>query len=307
VRGNARISHNGGEWISRREVIMIQNFVLVISYLGVLLFGGCFGRDGAKPRVGVDANDTYIFVQLTDNHLGLNPKNSIVTERLVQAINNYETQHPIEFISITGDLVSDAKYDAALGDFRSIRSKSNYPVYVVAGNNEFDLHSAGKINSDGVERNAKTWKENFGEFNYCVDIRNVRFVFISLECLVYGVNIQGCDIYKWLDAKLNEARSCDKHIIIFTHTPVVKNYYEGKLTSPYREQEYERLKKLLNEYHVAAVIAGHFHFEELDMLGDVPVYVCPSSVDFECGRGRFRVYEYDADKNILKYKTFEIQ
>lgn len=285
---------------------MIKKTCLIVNFLTMLFVAGCFCRTGAEPKIS-DQNDTYIFIQLTDNHLGLYPQCSVITGKLIEEINKYKAQKPIEFIAVTGDLISDGKYDLALKDYKSVREKSNYPIYVVAGNNEYDLHGALTTDKKVVNKNAKIWKENFGQFNYCVDIRKVRFIFVSTESLVYGVNIEGCDVYKWLEARLIEARSSSKDIIIFTHTPVVKNYYEGRMSSPYPDDEYEKLKKLVTKYHVNAIITGHFHMEELDRAGDVPVYVCPASVNFPCGSGKFRVYEYNAKTKFLKYMTFEIQ
>jgi predicted phosphodiesterase len=285
---------------------MIKKIGIITSCLIIPFLAGCFSRAGSGLKVTDDQNDTYIFVQMTDNHLGYNPQSWPITERLINEINRYKAQKPIEFIAITGDLFDSIDNNSVLADFKCIRGQSNYPVYVLAGNHEFDLDTGKNVTKETVARNARKWSDNFGQFNYCVDIGKVRFVFLTTECLLSGSNIEGCEIYEWLEAKLREARSSSKRIIIFTHRPIVKDYYEGKWISPYPEGDYEKLKELVNKYHVNAIVAGHFHMEELYITGRVPVYVCPASVN-PCGSGKFRVYEYDAKADFLKYLTFEIQ
>jgi predicted MPP superfamily phosphohydrolase len=286
---------------------MIKKTGIVVSCLTILFVAGCFCRNGSGLKTAGDQNDTYIFIQLTDTHLGYNPQCSVITKKLIEEINKYKAQKPVEFIVVTGDLFDDLKDDSVLEDYKSIRKKSSYPIYAVAGNHEFDLHTGNQTDKETVNTYTKKWKENFGEFNYCVDIRKVRFIFVSTESIATGMNIEGCEVYNWLEAKLIEAKNSSRDTIIFTHRPILKNYYEGKWASPYPDKVYERLRTLVNKYHVSAIVAGHFHMDELYMTGNVPVYVCPASMNLPCGIGRFRVYEYDEKTNFLKYMTFEIQ
>jgi predicted MPP superfamily phosphohydrolase len=290
-----------------KERQVIKKACIIINCLTILFVAGCFYRTGSVPKIAGDQNDTYIFVQLTDNHLGLDPKCSVISEKLIEEINKYKAQKPIEFIAFTGDLFNNLKDDSVLEDYKSIRKKSSYSIYVVAGNHEFDLDTGNQTDKETVNKYAAKWKENFGEFNYCIDVKKVRFIFVSTESIANGVNIEGCEVYQWLEAKLIEARSSSRDIIIFTHRPVVKDYYEGRWVSPYPDEVYERLGNLINKYHVNAVVAGHFHMDDLFTTGNVPVYVCPASVNLPCGSGRFRVYEYNARTKHLNYMTFEVR
>ena len=286
---------------------MIKNLFVIVNCLTMLFVVGCFGKGRLKPIAIEAQNDIYIFVQLTDNHLGADPKCSKITENLIKEINKYKDQRPIDFIAITGDLFDGRQYNSALDDYKYIQKKSDFPIHALAGNHDYNLQRAGIADKAVGGRNAELWKENFGAFNYYVDIRNVRFIFMSTECLISGIDTEKNDFYKWLEARLDEASGCSKDIIIFTHMPIVKNFYKGRLSSAYSEHEYQKLEQLLQKYKVNAIVAGHFHFEELDMLGNIPVYVCPASVNRLCDSGKFRVYEYNTKNKFLKYKTFEIQ
>jgi hypothetical protein len=79
------------------------------------------------------------------------------------------------------------------------------------------------------------------------------------------------------------------------------------MSSPYPDEEYDQLKTLLNQYAVNASIAGHFHVDELQYTGDVPVYVSASSLNYGSPLGFYRLYEYDANTDRLTYQTITVR
>ncbi|MDY6906314.1 MAG: hypothetical protein SWH61_16705 [Thermodesulfobacteriota bacterium] len=52
----------------------------------------------------------------------------------------------------------------------------------------------------------------------------------------------------------------------------------------------EKWKTLINTYNVKAIVAGHFHRDELHWLGDVPVYIAPPVAGYWGRKAAFRIY-----------------
>jgi UDP-2,3-diacylglucosamine pyrophosphatase LpxH len=63
--------------------------------------------------------------------------------------------------------------------------------------------------------------------------------------------------------------------------------------------------KLINSYNVKAVIAGHFHRDELHWLENVPLYVSSPVAGYWGRQATFRIYEYSNGK--IGYRTQYIE
>ena len=181
--------------MEKKKCILIACFVM-------LFVAGCFDGQTLDSKTTDNLDDVYIFVQLTDNHLGYKPLCVPVTRKVIEEINRYKAQRPIDFIALTGDLVRIGKYDLVMEDYKAIEKTSKYPIYEVTGNTEFGPDKSTNIDVENVEKCGQMWKEHFGELNYCVDIRDVKFVFVSSQNLIYDFNIDECDVYQWLETQL---------------------------------------------------------------------------------------------------------
>ncbi|MEE8584025.1 MAG: metallophosphoesterase [Acidobacteriota bacterium] len=99
---------------------------------------------------------------------------------------------------------------------------------------------------------------------YSFDVKGYHFIALdSLEHLgtdprwgnVFRARL-GEEQLRWLEADLKPQRGC-KGIIVFTHQPLWYNW-----------GSWERVHRLLSQYPVRAVIAGHFHYSQRDALLD---------------------------------------
>jgi predicted phosphodiesterase len=233
------------------------------------------------------AGDPVYFVQLTDTHFGQGDH----FERgraAVEAINALPAE--IAFVVITGDIMHDCITDSNQVDRTlGILEKLNAPVYFVAGNHD--------LLKNAPEETAAAFTNRFGPLISSAQYGGVQFVFVCTEPLSGGVRIRGYDPLRELDALLTECPA-----VVFHHTPSVDDFYNNRQHAGWgRSDEGRRWAELLNRNHVLAVIAGHFHHDELCWLGDVPLHVGPPLSGRLGRQAAFRIYEYRDGK--IGYRT----
>uniref|UniRef100_A0A915KAN7 Uncharacterized protein n=1 Tax=Romanomermis culicivorax TaxID=13658 RepID=A0A915KAN7_ROMCU len=134
-----------------------------------------------------------------------------------------------------------------------------------------------------------------GSLAYSFDIGNIHFVqlqnYPSYEnywySKVYSRNSSDYCPYKgmitfnirssldWLENDLREASTQDKHIVLCFHDPC--EYFKFDAGA-------ERFKRLIIEYHVAGIFAGHFRYKHgiyrhfPKRYADVPIFACGAPI-----------------------------
>jgi calcineurin-like phosphoesterase family protein len=221
------------------------------------------------------AGDPVYFVQLTDTHFGQGDGFER-GQTAVEAINALPAG--ISFVVITGDIMQDCITDSNQVNrvFQTLE-KLKVPVHFVPGNHD--------LLKNTPEQTVAVFTNRFGPLISSVEYGGVQFVFVCTEPLTGGVQIPGYDPLQELDALLTECPA-----VVFHHVPLTKNSETGK-----------RWAALLNRHHVLAVIAGHFHHDELIWSGNIPVFVGPPLSGRLGRQAAFRIYEYRDGK--IGYRT----
>lgn len=231
--------------------------------------------------IAASAEDRFYFVQITDTHWG-SREGLALTSRAVAAIN--EIPLKFEFIVHTGDVTADAIADSnVVAKGLAIMKRLPAPVYYVPGNHDI-------LRGDASET-AQLFKRHFGPVSQRVDVGGVVCLFFYSEPLTSDHRIKGYDAKEWLDGNLKAAGR--KPVLLFQHIPAVYDV-RGQAGENAWADSYGPawLRFFERNPQVKAVIAGHFHRDELHWVGTTPVYVASSIADFWGRQASFRVYEY---------------
>jgi DNA repair exonuclease SbcCD nuclease subunit len=233
------------------------------------------------------AGEPFFFVQVTDAHMGQDDHFERMREVVRQIV---ELPMDIEFVVLTGDVVDDCITDSEIVDqvFQTLEPL-RVPVHFLPGNHD--------ILEENIAETTAAFTNRFGPLISSAEYGGVRCVFVYTEPLTGEVEIPGYDPLNALEPLL-----AGQDVLVFHHTPSVDSFYNGKAHTGWGRKEVGPLwVDLLNFYDVKAVIAGHFHSDEMHWLGEVPLFVCPP-VSGRFGRqGSFRIYEYDDGQ--ISYRT----
>ena len=230
----------------------------------------------AEPR-----SPHFYFVQVTDTHWGALDGLSL-TRQIADAVNDLPL--PVEFVVHTGDMLSDSigKEDVVDKGLAAMRL-FKMPVHYVPGNHD--------IQKKRPKSTAALYRKYFGPVSSTAEYQGVVCLFFYSEPLAGGPRLDGYDPLDWLNGQLKQAG--DKPVLIFQHTPVVKDFVKSKNYPGWSDESRDTLESVLRRSpQVKAVIAGHFHRDELHWLGDTPLYVGSPVARFWERQPSFRIYEY---------------
>ena len=262
----------------RNSRMLFVPIALLLAAVAVLT--GCVGSGGGAR---------FYFVQITDSHFG-SGDNDARMQQTVDAINALPMK--IEFVVHTGDITADnILNERVVATATSTLARIRVPVHWLPGNHDILAKNPGPTLS--VYTNA------FGPLCSRFENNGVVFLLLDTEPLRKPIRIEGYDPMSWLSSALKEAGG--KPVVICHHTPPVDDFYGNRMHPGWNKDARERWQRLLNSANVKAVLAGHFHRDELHWLGDVPLYVASSVADYWGRQGSFRIYEYDNGR--LSYRT----
>jgi Icc-related predicted phosphoesterase len=259
---------------------------LALVLLALWFIGGCAGQQTVQTP-----HTHFYFVQMTDPHFGL-PDTAERAARCVDEINTLPM--PIECVVVTGDITMNDILDPNVtSEARSIIRKVKPPVYWLPGNHDIDPKN--------LAATVSAYKKNFGPLCSKAEYHGVVFLFVYTEPLKIGFNVEGLDVYKWAESEIIAAGR--KPVIIFHHSPSVDDFYSGKFHTGWKADAQAKWHKLIESHkNIKAVIAGHFHRDELHWIGDTPLYICPPVASlFDMSVVSYRIYEYSDGK--LGYHT----
>lgn len=240
-----------------------------------------------------DTNDPLYFVQITDTHFGRQWHHERL-EKAITAINKLPM--PVACVIHTGDVGADnmdqpEKVNAGF----KILKKLKPPLHMLAGNHDI----LPKRPTSTLEASLK----RIGPLCTKVDYHGVRFLLIYTEPLAGRINIPGYDPIKWLSSELQNAGNLP--VIVCHHRPSINDFYNNRVQSGWPEPQQTQWREYLNSANVKAIIAGHFHRDELHWVGNIPVYVGQPIAAYWKRQASFRIYQYKDGK--LSYRTQYIQ
>jgi DNA repair exonuclease SbcCD nuclease subunit len=209
------------------------------------------------------------FIQMSDPQFGMYTAN----QSFAQETANFEfaiaaaNRLKPAFVVITGDLINEPGNTAQAAEFKRIsaRLRRDIRLFTLPGNHD--------VGNQPTSESLARYRRRFGPDYYTFRVGGIAgFVLNSnLEKGAEKVPEESAKMEVWLRAELTKAKQQGvTHLIVFQHIPFF-------LKDPGEEDQYfnipreTRLRylKLLHEYGVTRVFAGHYHRNEEGRDGDL--------------------------------------
>jgi 3',5'-cyclic AMP phosphodiesterase CpdA len=230
-----------------------------------LLAGACL-----LSALALHAAEPMFFVQLSDPQLGMYAKNADCLqeeENLLFAVENINRLKPM-FVVVTGDLVNKTGDESQIQRYKELigRVDPSIPVYNVPGNHD--------VGNQPTDKQLAQYRKSFGKDYYSFDAGSIRGIVLDSSLLGSPANasIEATAQEKWLSSELARAKKDMVEPIVFLHISFFLN-------DPQEPDQYfniptqirARYLKLLHEYGVKHVFAGHHHRNDYGRDGDLEV------------------------------------
>jgi len=245
------------------------------------------------------------FIQMSDPQFGMYTKNQDFihdTANFEFAIATANRLKPA-FVVITGDLINEAGNAAQAAEYQRISGKLDPAIrlFNVAGNHD--------VENEPTRESLARYRERLGPDYYSFRVGDIAgFVLNSnLEKATEKVPEEAAKMEAWFKAELAKAKADGvKHPILFQHISLF-------LKEPDEPDQYfnipletrRRYLKLLHEYGVRQVFAGHYHRNELGRDGDLEmVNSGPVGMPLGGAKSGIRVVSVSAAGVTHKYHDF---
>jgi 3',5'-cyclic AMP phosphodiesterase CpdA len=237
----------------------------------------------AGPGAAAEPRSThFFFVQITDTHWGARDGLKL-TRQIVDAVNALPM--PIEFVVHTGDMLADSIGNGSVvSNGLAAMSQLKAPVHYVPGNHD--------ISKKRAKSAAALYRTYFGPLSHRAEFHGVVCLFLYTEPLVAtGSRVEGYEPLDWLKEQLKLAGN--QPVLIFQHGPPVEDVVGSKNSPGWSAESRDAMEAVVGHNpRVKAIVAGHFHRDELHWLGDTPVYIGSSVARFWDRQPSYRIYEY---------------
>jgi Icc-related predicted phosphoesterase len=234
------------------------------------------------------SGEELTFVQLSDLHAD-KPHLRILGD-FVDRINALPM--PVAFVVVTGDIFKDNILDTNIvAQTRAALNRLTMPVHLLPGNHD--------ILQKKLPTTLAVYTNQVGGLISTAVYHNVGCVFAYTEPLARDFTCPGYDPLAAIGAALRAL--APRPIIVFHHTPSVDDFYRGEIHPGWPRQASEAWTALLSTNNVSAIVAGHFHRDELRWVGDIPLYVGQPIALFWGRQPSFRIYTWRNGK--LAYRT----
>jgi serine/threonine-protein phosphatase CPPED1 len=230
------------------------------------------------------------FLQMSDPQFGMYTKDvdfAHETANFEFAIATANRLMPA-FVVITGDLINKAGDAAMTAEYKRITSKLNPKIklFSVPGNHD--------VGNEPTKESLAYYREHFGPDYYSFRSGDVAGIVLNsnLEKGTEKVPEEAAKMEAWFRNELERVKLTGvKHIFVFQHIPFfLKNPNEEEQYSNIPRVARERYLRLLHEYGVQEVFAGHLHRNELGHDGDLEMVTTgPVGMPLEGGRSGLRV------------------
>jgi predicted MPP superfamily phosphohydrolase len=209
------------------------------------------------------------FIQMSDPQFGMYTKDADFAHETANfefAIAAANRLMPA-FVVVTGDLINKSADAAQAAEYKRIASKLNPKIklFSVPGN-----HDVG--NEPTVESLAQ-YRERFGADYYSFRVGDVAGLVLNSNLEKGAENVPGeaAKMEAWFRNELERVKLTGvKRIIVFQHIPFfLKDSNEEDQYFNIPKTIRGRYLRLLHEYGVQQVFAGHYHRNELGRDGDL--------------------------------------
>jgi len=207
------------------------------------------------------------------------------------------------FVVVTGDLVNKDGDEAQIAEYKRIAGHLNRGIrlFSVPGNHD--------VGNEPTAATLAAYRKSFGEDYYTFRVGDVTGIVLNsnLEKAPDKVLQEASKMEAWLKTELAKARREGvRRIIVFQHIPFF-------LEKPDEPNQYfniplavrQRYLKLLHDYGVKEVFAGHLHRNSEGRDGDLDMVTSgPVGMPLNGGRSGMRLVTIAGDALTHKYYDF---
>lgn len=207
------------------------------------------------------------------------------------------------FVIVTGDLVNKTGDAAQIAEYKRIAAKLNRGIrlFSVPGNHD--------VGNEPTAESLAGYRKTFGEDYYTFQVGGVTGIVLNsnLEKGADKVPQEAAKMEAWLKTQLEKARSEGaKRVIVFQHIPFfLKKPDEPDQYFNIPTETRQRYLKLLHQYGVKEVFAGHLHHNSEGRDGDLDMITSgPVGMPLEGGRSGMRLVTITPEGLTQKYYDF---
>jgi len=244
------------------------------------------------------------FIQMSDPQFGMYSKDvqfDHETANFEFAIATANRLKPA-FVVITGDLINKPGDKAQAAEYHRIAAKLDPSIrlYAVAGNHD--------VGNEPTPESLAQYRERFGADYYAFRAGDIAGLVVNSSLLKATSRVAGeaAKMEAWIKTELEKARrEGAKHILVFQHIPpFVKDAGEPLTYDNLPLDTRERYLKLLHEYGVKQVFAGHYHANAEGRDGDLEMIITgPVGMPLKGGKSGMRIVTVGG--GTVKHKYFE--
>ncbi len=256
--------------------------------------------------LGADiANAGLSFVQLTDTHVSTK---RLFSERraydlpaaestrrcreVVRSINNCTL--PYELAIHTGD-VAHTREDNDDFDHARELIQIKRETYFLPGNHDLGYSQ--------THRYRGAFEERFGKTNVSFEPANgLRFALFDSQPVDPRC---GEEDREWAFSQLDRLLTPAKPTILFCHVMGLASYHVDRLWAGWPETLMRRWTDRMKQGDVRAVIAGHFHRDELHIVHGIPFHLCGPVINMWDRQTCYR--HWTIQNGVLSYRTIYLE
>lgn len=209
------------------------------------------------------------FIQMSDPQFGMYTEN----KSFEQETANFEfalaaaNRLKPAFVVVTGDLINLPGDPAQAAEYKRVAARLNPAIRLFSAPGNHD------VGNEPTEESLAAYRERFGPDYFTFRIQDVAGFVLnsSLEKAPQHVPGEAAKMEAWLRTELQKAKNDGvKHLIVFQHHPLFLNdINEPDQYFNIPRETRLRYVKILHEYGVKHVFAGHYHRNSNAQDGDL--------------------------------------
>jgi 3',5'-cyclic AMP phosphodiesterase CpdA len=245
------------------------------------------------------------FIQMSDPQFGMYTENKGFEHETINFEFAVATANRLKpaFVVVTGDLVNAAGDAAQIAEFKRVAARldSNIQVFLMPGNHD--------VGNEPTKESLAKYREQFGPDYYTFRVGDITGIVLdsNLEKDPHNVPGEAAKMEAWFRNELAKAqRDSAKHLIVFQHIPFfLKDANEEDRYENIPRETRQRYLKMLHEYGVKQVFAGHYHSTSEARDGDLEMVTTgPVGKPVPPARSGFRIVTVTPDGLTHKYYDF---
>jgi 3',5'-cyclic AMP phosphodiesterase CpdA len=244
------------------------------------------------------------FLQMSDPQFGMYSKNhgfEHETDNFEFAIATANRLKPA-FVMVTGDLVNEGGNAAQIAEYKRIAAKLDPRIKL------FNLPGNHDVGNEPTPESLAAYRERFGPDYYTFRAGDIEGIVLdsNLEKGADKVPEEAAKMEAWLRTELARTHEGVRHTIVFQHIPFfLKDPNEPDQYFNIPRETRLRYLKLLHQYGVKQVFAGHLHHNSEGHDGDLDmVTIGPVGMPLDGGKSGLCVVKVAGDSVTHKYYDF---